>query len=59
MSIEKEYGKFVPVCDRCGNELMPEDTWQDAVDAKKDAGWRSVKDKGEWVDVCPECQEVN
>lgn len=56
MSIEKIGGGYVPTCDFCGEELPEEYDFYDAVDAKKAAGWKSVKDKfGEWADACPDC----
>ena len=52
------YGRYYLVCDVCGKE---EDKtfrdFQDAVDYKKESGWKSQKYRGEWEDVCPECQE--
>lgn len=44
------------VCDICGKEHDFE-TFDDALDYKKENGWISEKYKGEWQDVCPECQE--
>lgn len=58
MSIERYYGKYIPSCDVCGAELPSEEDFYDAVDAKKQAGWISIRD-GVWLDVCPECQETN
>ena len=60
--IDEVYGKFIVVCDICesdGAEEMKQafDTFQDAVDGKKDLGYESVCHDGEWVDVCPQCQE--
>jgi len=56
--IEKEYGLFILYCDICG-EKADEDfnKFMDAVDYKKQNGWKSQKHKGDWEDVCPECQE--
>lgn len=58
MSIVKEYGKYTPTCDICGEELPPELTFEDAVQAKKDAGWKRQKTNGAWEDICTECQEA-
>lgn len=48
------------ICDIC--EESPDEVFecfQDAVDYKKPNGWRSRKDaKGNWEDVCPECQGI-
>lgn len=56
MSIEREYSKYTPACDICGMELEAEDNFQDAVDAKKVAGWKSKKQGEEWQDICLDCQ---
>jgi len=57
MSIEKFGGIYTPTCDLCGEELPAEFDFYDAVNAKKDAGWKSRKTDGDWEDVCTECQE--
>ena len=56
MSIERLQGTHTPTCDGCGKELETEFDFHDAVNAKKAAGWRSVKDEGVWFDYCPNCQ---
>jgi Fe2+ or Zn2+ uptake regulation protein len=55
--IDREYGKFVLVCDICGKEIDGFEDFHEAVKYKKENGWKSEKYKGEWQDVCPECQE--
>jgi len=57
MSIIKQYGKYVAVCDICEQELPGEDDFDDAVEEKKQAGWKTRKDGDEWVDICCDCQE--
>ncbi len=58
--IEKSRDYCYLYCDVCGKEV--DDTvfydFYDAVDYKKKHGWKSQKYKGEWEDVCPECQGV-
>jgi hypothetical protein len=54
--INKEYGDFVLSCDICGHEVKPLDDFNEAIEYKKDNGWRSQKRNGEWEDVCPKCQ---
>jgi Fe2+ or Zn2+ uptake regulation protein len=51
-------GMYTLTCDICGEEA-PEtfEEFSKAVQFKKDEGWKSQKHKGEWEDVCPECQE--
>ena len=58
MSIIREHGKFIAVCDICFESLPEEDTFQDAVDAQKEAGWTGVKIEGEWHSKCADCREA-
>ncbi len=55
--ISKEYGAYTLACDICGEEETF-DSFDEVIQYKKDNGWKSQKYKGEWEDVCPECQEV-
>ena len=58
MSIQKEHGYFLLVCDICQNaEETDFETWSEAVDDKKELGWKSKREGGGWIDVCPDCQE--
>ena len=55
-SIERFYNFYTPICDCCEKELPAEESFQDAVDAKRRAGWKSRKDdRGQWEDICPDC----
>ncbi len=58
--IDRDYcGVYSLTCDICGSEA--DETFfefYDAVEYKKQNGWRSQKHRGEWEDVCPECQEL-
>jgi len=54
--IEKDYNLYILVCDVCGEEKAF-DSFDDAVETKK-ASWKSKAENGIWVDMCPECQEV-
>lgn len=59
MAIEKEEGKFILYCDVCGETAdRPFAEFQDAVNHKKENGWRSRLEKDGWVDICPECHGV-
>lgn len=64
--------EFAPVCDGCGAVLRSEQAvwdhiddmfddpfydFDDAVDAKREAGWKSRNIGGEWFDFCPVCLE--
>jgi len=56
--IYKTGDRYILVCDICGIE--DDETFYDfydAVEHKKANGWKSQKYRGEWEDVCPECQQ--
>lgn len=56
--IYKDGGLYFLCCDVCGEEAGKIfDEFYDAVEYKKHNGWKSQKRRGEWEDVCPECQE--
>ena len=56
--IDKFGSTYLLYCDICGEgvERLFSDFY-DAVQYKKDNGWKSQKRNGQWEDVCPECQE--
>lgn len=60
MSIEKRTRfSYFCICDECGAEISGGTSFHDAVEARKREKWRSQKDaSGEWIDLCPECQEA-
>lgn len=53
--LENQIG-YELICDICGEDFDFE-TFDDAVNYKRENGWKSEKYKGEWQDICPECQE--
>ena len=56
MAIERFADAYTPTCDMCSAELPEEFSFEDAVDSKKQNGWRSVRDTGgDWCDLCPDC----
>lgn len=60
--IDREYGKFVLVCDICGEEVTGFDTFDEALEHKSKEGWRSRRGqqldlKEGFVDICPACIE--
>ena len=56
--ISKDYGKYTLICDIYGAGTDEEfETFQGAVDARGDIGWKSKKIVDEWADVCPDCIE--
>lgn len=42
--IEKEGGKYIPVCDNCFTTLAEQDTFEEAVEHLHDCGWIAIKD---------------
>lgn len=58
--IQKRFKKFIPVCDHCGNELEPADSYQDAKEDMYIARWKSVRlENGEWEQWCDVCLYEN
>ena len=56
--IDKYHGNYRLICDICEEQADKEfDSFDDAVDYKRNNGWKSQKKYGEWQDVCPECQD--
>ena len=57
--IEKLYGGYVLYCDYCGEDADGtfHETFQDAVEVKKELKWKGIKEKDGWKDACPKCQE--
>lgn len=49
------YRLYCDICGYCETEEF--DYFDEAVDHKRENGWKSEKYKGEWQDICPECQE--
>lgn len=55
--ITKTFDKYELICDICGEAAEEEFIdFYDAVEYKRQNRWRSIKEQGEWKDVCPECQ---
>jgi hypothetical protein len=58
--IERAGGKIMFVCDRCGEELMTDTKdFKESLGELKEAGWKNVKVKDEWTNLCEECGEKN
>ena len=53
--IDVRYGKHVPVCDSCEEELPMEDSWGEAVTAMEEASWKYYPSEG--TNLCQACQE--
>lgn len=54
--IDNEYGNFKLVCDCCGKESIEFETFDEAVENKEKAGFKSVKVNGKWEHHCSECK---
>ena len=57
MTITKDYRGYVLYCDYCHEVSGIYDYFDEAVEIKKENGWRSEKDGQVWRDICPDCQE--
>ena len=57
--IERHGDTFDLQCDVCGTSaLIPFKWFMQAVEYKKDNGWKSHKNgDGDWEDLCPECHK--
>ena len=52
---DKTFG-YDLVCDDCGEIVDDFEEFMDAVEYKKQNGWKSRKtDDGSWEDLCPSC----
>lgn len=56
MIIEKNR-EFFLVCDMCGQEVGGFDSFDGAVNYKRDSDWESQLFKHGWEDICEECLE--
>ena len=54
-SIESSH-KYYRICDRCGKHSPHADTYNDALDKAKAAGWTHIADGN--MDYCPECMKM-
>jgi hypothetical protein len=56
--IQARYGKFVLVCDNCEDEGEKEYlSFQEAVEGKKEEGWKSKKYSDGFKDLCNDCKD--
>ncbi len=59
MTIENNGGTYDLICDVCGDCADESfENFHDAVNGKKEHGWKSQKRNGDWEDVCEICQEA-
>lgn len=57
MSVEKEYGCYIPTCDYCGSHLSDCTSYDEAIKAFRLNGWKARKEDGEWKNICTDCLE--
>ena len=63
MSVERvSNGMYDAVCDSCGMRLRNFDSFDEAVQGMKDAGWKSRKENyggyEYWENVCDDCLRI-
>ena len=58
--IERDFGKYVAVCDCCGESTAPYKSWDACKYSMRDLGWRATKnpETGEWENYCPACVQL-
>ena len=57
--IENSDDDFTLICDECERKVKGFDSFMDAVDYKKENGWKNKNESGEWIDRCPNCAECH
>lgn len=55
--IIKEYSKLRPICDICSEVLPAQNSFDQAKEAMKRAGWKTTIEDGEYIHICPECKD--
>ena len=56
--ITKEYGVYKIVCDICeATSCADYETFDEAVEGKKDNGYQSKKYSDGWKDICSDCRD--
>lgn len=53
--IDKIYGKFYAICDGCGEELDPTDTFDEAKSQADAEGWETKRMGTDWINLCQTC----
>jgi hypothetical protein len=53
--IDKQHGEYSLICNICDETGEIFSSFEDAVDYKKECGWKSKKQGDEWIDICPDC----
>ena len=55
--IDYRYGKYIPVCDGCSEELEECYSFDDALKSIKAENWSTRKLGVDWINLCPDCQK--
>ena len=60
MSVERQHGEVMLVCDECGDGSEPDGNFKDMLAEAKDAGWLIQKDEDtdEFTHLCPSCVKL-
>lgn len=60
MSIERQYGEVMFVCDECGDEGPSDESFNYMKSLAKRDGWLVTKDDetDEWIHICPGCVKL-
>lgn len=53
--IEKDGKNYILQCDVCSNYIDDFFDFQEAVNYKKNNGWKNYRVEKMWADVCPNC----
>ena len=48
--------RYALVCDECGHEVKHFNTFDEAAEYKRENKWKTKKEDGEWITICPDCQ---
>lgn len=58
MTVEREYGNIVFICDECGDDLNTgTKDWEEAKEIAGDEGWVPIPDGNTWIHCCPDCAQ--
>ena len=53
--IDREYGRYIAICDACGDSIGKEETFDDVRMLMRAEGWVTRKHKNHWVNYCDKC----
>lgn len=60
MSVERQYGEAMLICDECGDESDSDKNFNEMLSQAKRDGWLITKDEDtdEWTHLCPSCVKL-